>query len=87
MEKNLDSNCRLCSGVMIIKFSNTILEKYNVNYLECNNCKSLQTEIPYWLEEAYENWITNYDTGVYARTERKPHWCHYLFVNFLILKM
>lgn len=70
MEKSLDSNCRLCSGVTIIKFSNTILEKYNVNYLECNNCKSLQTEIPYWLEEAYENWITKYDTGVYARTEK-----------------
>lgn len=70
MEKSLKTNCRLCSGNTIKKFSNKILDKYTINYFECNNCKSLQTESPYWLEEAYNDWITSYDTGAYARTEK-----------------
>lgn len=70
MKDNFISNCRLCSGNLNFKFSNNILEKYKIKYFECNNCLSLQTEYPFWLEEAYENWLTSYDTGVYARIEK-----------------
>ncbi len=70
MAENLNSKCRLCSANSILKFSNTILNKYQINYFECDNCSSLQTEEPYWLNEAYEDWITKYDTGAYARTEK-----------------
>jgi hypothetical protein len=70
MENNLISKCRLCSSNLVFKFSNVILGKYKINYFECENCLSLQTENPYWIEEAYDDWITKYDTGAYARTEK-----------------
>ena len=70
MNNNLISNCRLCTNNTIFKFSNTVLEKYKINYFECQKCLSLQTQKPFWLEEAYEDWITKYDTGAYARTEK-----------------
>jgi hypothetical protein len=45
--------CRLCDESLLPQFNLTILGKHNVQYLECVNCGALQTEPPYWLEEAY----------------------------------
>lgn len=61
-------NCRLCDGALTYKFSLNILQKYNVKYFECEKCGSLQTEKPYWLEEAYKNNnLSNLDTGAVQR--------------------
>jgi len=62
--------CRLCEDRSIFKFSEKILNKFNINFYECTKCYSLQTEKPYWLKESYEEWLTKYDTGVYARVEK-----------------
>ena len=70
MINNLDFNCRLCSSDTQTKFSEKILNKYNIKFLECKNCKSLQTEKPYWLKESYNTWNTKFDTGVFARVEK-----------------
>lgn len=49
-------------------FSKTILGKHDVEYLECVNCGSLQTEKPHWIDEAYSNKIlSNTDTGAAQR--------------------
>ena len=47
------SACRLCGGEGIPHFSLAVLQKYTVQYYLCSRCKSLQTQEPYWLEEAY----------------------------------
>lgn len=60
--------CRLCGGTLSNRFSRTILQKYNVQYYECNECHSLQTEKPYWLDEAYTKNLSNLDTGAAQRT-------------------
>ena len=60
--------CRLCDGVLEKRFSLPVLSKYNVTFSVCQRCESLQSETPYWLEEAYENSNLSYlDTGVVQR--------------------
>ena len=46
--------CRLCSGETSFVFNHKVLNKFDVKYYRCSNCESLQTEKPYWLDEAYE---------------------------------
>jgi hypothetical protein len=60
-------NCRLCYGELIEKFNLTILQKYSIRYYECSFCHSLQTESPYWLNEAYSEHKFNTDTGSIQR--------------------
>ena len=61
-------NCRLCNNTATKKFSKVVLGKYPVDYFECINCDSLQTEKPFWLDEAYENNSLSYtDTGAAQR--------------------
>ena len=45
--------CRLCGGNAKNVFSVMYLGKYQVKLYRCDSCQSLQTEKPYWLEEAY----------------------------------
>lgn len=61
---NNQNRCRLCNGPASIQFSRKILSKYDVDYFRCGKCQSLQTETPYWLDEAYgkEN-LSHLDTG------------------------
>lgn len=62
------SQCRLCSGAIEELFSNKVLGKYSVSYYKCGNCQCLQTEKPYWLDEAYkDNNLSNTDTGAARR--------------------
>jgi hypothetical protein len=44
-----------------------ILRKYAVQYFCCTACSFVQTETPYWLEEAYSSAIGRQDTGILAR--------------------
>lgn len=48
-------------------FSETILNKYQVQYFFCGPCNFLQTEKPFWLEEAYSDAIAINDTGLVQR--------------------
>jgi hypothetical protein len=67
VENNL---CRLCGAETKKLFLHTVLSKYDVNYSECINCKSLQTDMPFWLDESYLNNIDlpHYDTGAVQRS-------------------
>ena len=47
-----------------------ILAKYDCSYHFCESCGALQTEDPYWLEEAYESPIALIDTGMVWRNLR-----------------
>lgn len=77
--------CRLCEHLCIYKFSKKILGKYQVSYFECSNCLSLQTESPYWLNEAYGEQAEKYDTGKASRTLENffnlPSLCNHLQID------
>lgn len=60
--------CRLCSGPTRKQFNATVLKKHDVEYFLCSVCGSLQTEEPYWLEEAYSKGnLVAADAGAVAR--------------------
>lgn len=46
-------SCRLCAGALQPRFQGRLLGRHDVQYFECTACGSLQTEPPYWLDEAY----------------------------------
>jgi len=59
--------CKICNKQTNLVFSAKILNKYDVKYFYCNHCGFLQTEEPYWLEEAYGESINISDTGLMSR--------------------
>lgn len=60
--------CRLCGGRTVERFRLTVLGRHEVGYLRCDQCDSLQTEQPYWLDEAYTTGaLTDLDTGAVLR--------------------
>jgi hypothetical protein len=63
----MNSPCPLCDSSRENKFSTVLLKKYNVSYNYCTSCGLLQTETPYWLEEAYSEAIADADTGLVSR--------------------
>lgn len=59
--------CRFCHGSTRHCFKLRVLEKYDVEYSGCRDCGSLQTERPYWLDEAYQIPGVHIDVGQAAR--------------------
>ena len=66
MTRNI--SCRLCGGSSLFVFEKEILSKYHIGYYLCSNCGGLQTEVPYWLEEAYHPLNEKFDTGQLFRS-------------------
>ena len=48
-------------------FTKLVLNKYEVKYYRCNETGFIQTEHPFWLEEAYSSIITKLDIGLPSR--------------------
>ena len=59
--------CRVCKSKVSKIFSSNVLQKYPVEYFQCSRCDYIQTENPYWLEEAYNSPINVSDTGMIMR--------------------
>ncbi len=59
--------CRLCNAHTLPFASAKILEKYDVQYFQCQTCQLIQTEQPYWLADAYNEAITFSDVGLVQR--------------------
>lgn len=60
-------NCKICDQKTQQIFKAKILNKYEIDYFYCKHCGFLQTEEPYWLEEAYSESINISDTGYIQR--------------------
>lgn len=60
-------NCKICNAETTKIFEKNVLLKYNVSYFQCTACDFVQTEEPYWLEEAYNSAITSLDIGLLYR--------------------
>ncbi|UCC55316.1 MAG: methyltransferase domain-containing protein [Gammaproteobacteria bacterium] len=63
----MNTHCPLCKSERQQVFNAMLLKKHVVDYYYCNSCGLLQTEEPYWLEEAYKETIADADTGLIAR--------------------
>jgi len=63
----MDKKCIICGNSLSLLMNDKILDKYSINYYLCNNCKCIQTETPYWLQEAYGSSIALSDTGIMSR--------------------
>jgi len=59
--------CHICGDVSEVFASTTVLSKYKVRYFRCGACRFIQTESPFWLEEAYSEAISALDVGVMWR--------------------
>lgn len=60
--------CNICSSDTKYLFTEKVLFKYDVNYFKCIECGFIQTESPYWLEEAYKDPVSIYDVGMPQRS-------------------
>ena len=59
--------CKICLNISKKLFNAVIMNKYTIDYFYCSNCGFLQTEEPYWLNEAYIEPINKYDSGYLSR--------------------
>ncbi|BAZ22469.1 type 11 methyltransferase [Kalymmatonema gypsitolerans NIES-4073] len=59
--------CNICEADTKYIFTEKVLFKYDVKYYRCTKCKFIQTETPYWLEEAYKDPIAVSDVGMVQR--------------------
>ena len=60
-------NCRICNSATVPIFSKKVLKKYDVQYHQCGTCLFIQTDEPYWLDEAYNSAINSSDIGLISR--------------------
>jgi hypothetical protein len=62
--------CKICAATVVLFTSSIVLGKYSAAYYRCSTCGFVQTEEPYWLEEAYSSAITGSDLGLVRRNSR-----------------
>lgn len=67
--KTKQTICKVCNQKSHYIFQSKILKKYKIEYFHCEHCGFLQTENPYWLEEAYSRPINKSDTGYIRRNQ------------------
>lgn len=61
-------NCSVCGNNFESPvFTGKVLSKYDIDYFYCRKCGHMQTESPFWLNEAYINPINENDTGIMGR--------------------
>lgn len=60
-------NCKICDSESSFLFKGEVLNKYSISYFKCEKCGFIQTESPYWLEEAYSQISKMIDVGMVSR--------------------
>jgi hypothetical protein len=65
--RKLQINCKVCDGPSVLFGKTEVLKKYAVQYFRCGNCGFIQTESPFWLDEAYASAIARQDVGIMHR--------------------
>ena len=59
--------CKICGTNSRYYGEALVLRKFQVSYFRCPACGFIQTETPYWLEEAYSSAIAKQDVGIMQR--------------------
>ncbi|WP_051664131.1 class I SAM-dependent methyltransferase [Dyadobacter crusticola] len=73
---------KITGGETELLFSAKILQKYDVNYYRCKETGFIQTEEPYWLDEAYQSAITKLDVGLVRRNCNLAYLTEKLLIKF-----
>jgi hypothetical protein len=66
----INSLCKICSSPVGLFAHAKILDKFRIQYFRCYNCGFVQTEAPFWLEDAYSEAINSSDVGLVSRNMR-----------------
>ena len=66
----MNTECRVCNASATSFAHATILGRYEIEYFRCSDCQFIQTEAPYWLDEAYDAAIVSTDIGLVQRNEK-----------------
>ena len=74
--------CKVCESDSYHFAKGQVLGKYDVDYFQCSNCGFVQTEEPYWLEEAYSQPIASSDVGLAYRNLSFSQVTQNLLFNF-----
>lgn len=74
--------CPVCRGEMVFYFNGQILGKYTISYYCCSNCGLIQTEKPFWLNEAYSEAIADLDVGLVNRNIRLSKVMRWIICNW-----
>jgi glycosyltransferase involved in cell wall biosynthesis len=59
--------CKVCESDSFLLANAKVLGKYKVDYFQCSHCGFVQTEEPFWLQEAYSQAIASTDVGLVFR--------------------
>jgi tetratricopeptide (TPR) repeat protein len=73
--------CKICSKNSTFLKNARMLNVHSVDYFKCENCGFIQTEEPYWLNEAYSEAITSSDTGLVRRNIELSKMCKLIISN------
>ena len=76
--------CNICHSTSLPFEKAIILNKYNIQYYSCGNCGFIQTELPYWLDEAYSSAIARSDIGLIGRNIKLSNFCSAFIPMFSI---
>ncbi|MDB9306649.1 glycosyltransferase [Nodularia spumigena CS-591/12] len=74
--------CKICNSDSHYFATAKVLQKYDVNYFQCSNCGFVQTEDPYWLNEAYSEAIATSDVGLVYRNNMMANITSKLLFNY-----
>ncbi|MGL5271457.1 MAG: class I SAM-dependent methyltransferase [Selenomonadaceae bacterium] len=59
--------CKICGNITKFFSRAVVLDKHEITYYQCISCGHIQTEEPFWLEEAYSDAIATSDVGMISR--------------------
>lgn len=76
-------NCRICQTPSATLFTAKVMGKHDVRYFACPHCGFVQTEDPFWLEEAYASPISLADVGLVGRNIGFSQFLRKLITAFL----
>lgn len=79
--------CKICERPSPVWTKIQLLRKYDVQFYSCEFCGFIQTEEPYWLDEAYSSVIAKSDIGLIGRNIKYSKLCSvlipYIFKSFV----
>lgn len=64
---------KITGGETEFLFKKKVLNKYDVSYYKCLETGFIQTETPFWLDEAYSSAISSLDVGLVRRNISLSH--------------
>jgi len=79
---HLPLKCKICEADSHHLAPGKVMGKYDVDYFQCSNCGFVQTEEPYWLDEAYSQPIASSDVGLAFRNLSFSQITQNLLFNF-----